>query len=340
MNIKLFSFSLFASSILASCVSTEILEPESPQDTSKQIVLTLTTPEEASTRADNGYKLRYTARIFKGSSANAWAKTPVDRQEIIDGEEYEGKEKNQIIFKVEPNDNYGIMVFADYVPVDYQPDNDGYYKDYFYNTKEKRIIMRTTPGSDEEVVSPEFFNNHNYDAFFAIQTIYKDIEEVVLNMSLKRATAQIVFRETSDATGDCSIIVNKLGVRRLFDQDINQTFDPPSSESSKNRGNINLPQTASVDEENKDLFFFYSLAHTANTTQHVSTEFKAFNDNHITDAYSVKEIPVKANYKTIVKGAFHPNAYFKPEEDTKAGDIILNLSADYDWEQQELSKSY
>lgn len=331
MKAKFFSLSLIFTSLFVSCVSTDIIEPEDHQF-SNELILSISTPEEVATRADNGYKLRYIAKIFRGSSSAAWG-SPLDRQEIIDGEK-----NNQIIFKVEPNDNYAIMVFADYIPANSQPGSNGLYDDYFYNTQlSQRSTLRTTPGSDVEEVSPAFFNNHNYDSFFAIEKLYKDIDEKTVNMTLKRITAQVIFREKNDHSGQCNVTVNKLGVRKNFDYGISQSSDPSATEANKNLGNINLPQ--STLEGNNDLFFFYTLADA--TPQYVSTEFKVTKDGETSDAFTVKEIPVTSNYKTIVTSNFlkdDPSSDIPDDDPTKSGDIILNMTTDFSWQQETLSK--
>ena len=336
------SFKTIASAILAcglfsSCVATDVVTPEANKDSSEYVVLNVSSPQEA-TRADEGYKLRYIAKIFQGSSRTAWG-DPLDRQELIDGEN-----GNQIVFKVDPNDNYAILVFADYIPANYEAGADGLYNDYFYNTKKnsKQVVLRTTPGSDAANVSSSFFNNHNYDAFFGMETFRKEEAEKVVDMTLKRTTAQVVFREKSENEGECSVSVNKLGVRKSFSQDQNNSADPDFYEANKSLGNLNLTETANVDSSNKDLFFFYTLADPTSSPQNVSTEFKVTKNETESDVITVKDIPVKANYKTIVTGEFLPadNSGDDPKEEdpTKSGDVILNLTTDFSWQQEPLSK--
>lgn len=323
--------------LMNSCVSTDLVEPsDEAASTAKEIVLNLSAPAEAATRADNGYKLRYVATIYRGKNANSWGNA-LDRREIIDGEN-----SNRIVFQVDPKDDYAILVFADYIPKDTEPGANGRYADYFYNTNrmEKTVYIRTTPGSDKTTVSPDFFNNPNYDAFFGQRQLYKDEAEVTVNLTLKRVTAQVVFRDNSEETGDCGIVVNKLGYRNMYTLDNSMSSDPVGADN--NLGNIALQQTATIDSQNKDLFYFYTLADLQTGQRYVSTQFKISKDGNETDPYSVMEIPVKSNYRTIVSGKFVPEdtSTSPPIEDpsTKVGDIILNLSTDLQWEQQELSK--
>lgn len=330
--IKSSFFALISGTLLSACMSTEVIEPKESSQEVNEIVLSIKTPQEVLTRADNGYKLRYIAKIIKGSNTSAWGNTtPLDRQEIIDGES-----NNQIIFKVPAGENYGILVFADYIPADYQRGTNGLYKDHFYNTtnSSKVAIIRTTPGSDKETVSADFFNNDNYDAFYGIKTLRKEIEEVVVDMTLVRTTAKVIFRENTN-TGTGNITLTKLGVQRQFYLD-SGTCAFASSTSI----NVALPNASVVDDDNKDLFFFYTLADTPSPNQTVSTEFKVINNAISSDPFTITKIPVKANYKTIVTSAFLSEEETPKEDETKAGDIILNLSANYDWEQEEFTINY
>lgn len=330
--------SMFA---LSSCVSTETVEPSMPGEANSEIVLNLTSEELPLTKADNGYKLRYIARIFSGSSNNVWSY--IESKEIIDGES-----NNRIVFSVSPNSNYTLMVFADYIPSNSSKGADGYYPDYFYDTKSNKqsVTMRTTPGSSSTSVSPDFFNNDNYDAFYGIHVLYKEEKEYVVNMTLHRVTAQVVFRDNSGNTGDCNVSVDKLGLRSYlaFDKEP-VTTSPGASESNKSLGNIGLTQTSTVNATNKNVFYFYTLADLTTSSQFVSTEFKVTRNGVSSPAISVKEIPVKSNFRTVVAGSFLPSESKSDPSDgdntdpgAQDGDIILNLSCNYDWEQQPLYK--
>lgn len=323
---------------VCSCVSTETVEPDLAAKATDEIVLNISSPEDAFTRADNGYKLRYIAKIFQGSTSAAWTSV-ISRQELIDGES-----NNRIVFKVDPDKDYAIMVFADYIPADYTADANGLYKDYFYNTQSSRkAVMRTTPGSDADALSPLFFNNPNYDAFYGIATFHKEEAEKIVDMTLKRASAQVIFRDNSGLSGSCNVTVNKIGLRKTYDFSLqSQSSTPGASEANRNLGDIAIAETATVGAGNSDIFYFYTLADEITSPQYVSTEFKVTKEGVVSDAVSVKEIPVKSNYRTIVTGQFLPADPSTPgpgeDETTKAGDIILNLSTDFSWQQEPLSK--
>lgn len=324
---------------LGSCVSTDVVEPDAGGESKQGLVLELKAPAEVMTRALDGYQLRYVAQIFYGSSSQSWG-NPLDRKEIIDG-----KSDNRIVFQVSPGSNYTIMVFADYIPSEYTAGTNGLYQDYFYNTHTyaKSVVMRTTPGNDSQAVSPDFFNNDGYDCFFGIEKLYKDEKEVIVSMTLKRAAAQVKFREKSDKTGACGVSVDKLGVRKQFNFDFSPvTVSPSDSESNRSLGNITVPGVPEVTEDIKDVFYFYTLADESTSRQFVSIEFTVNKEDADLKTVSVKEIPVKRNYRTIVAGEYLPegNTKLPDEEDPKdkEGDIILDLTTDFNWQQEELSK--
>lgn len=339
MNMKFFKYlPIFFTSLLGlnSCISTEEVKSETPEEKNVSLTLNLTTPAEHFTRATSDYKLRYIAKIMKGSTINSWG-DPITTKEIIDGE----TDKNTIIFQVPPGYDYTIMVFADYIPKEYTADSNGHYKDYFYNTTQyaKRCVMRTTPGTDSETVSADFFNNDSYDCFFNLSTIHKDEPEVTVNMTLKRVVAKVTFLERSENLGECNVAINKLGNRKNFDWETQASTDP--SDPNKDLKGIALNQTSNISDSNKDLFYFYTFANKDNI-KNASIGFTVSREGKKPVEKSVTEIPVKANYKTIVKGEFLPTESTEEEpkeEDTpKIGDIILNLTYDNSWEMESLGE--
>lgn len=311
---------------LSSCVSTEIIEPESDVKETDELILNLSAPADVSTRASEGYKLRYIAKIFRGNSSNTFGE-PLQRKEIIDGEVAD----NKIVFKVDPNYNYTLMVFADYIPSTTQANSQGLYADYFYNTSQypKASMIRTTPGKDSETVSADFFNNDNYDSFFGRHTLYKDEKEVIVNMTLKRTTAKVIFRETSSNTGEGQVKVTNLKYGNIFQWDVEDAGvnQYPSL-------NLSLGTSSTISDEDKDLFYFYTLADSNTTGLALNFTFTITGGDPLT--YTIPNIPVTANHRTIVKGAFLPDPQSEP--DPLEGDIILNLSTDYTWEQESIEK--
>ena len=340
MNLKkLFSVAVFLSVLfLTSCVSTEITEPvsESLKEENSRLVLTMSAPAEVSTRAMEGYKLRYIAKIFSGYTKQNWQL--IQRQEIIDGE----NDNNEVVFSVPADANYSIIVFADYIPQEYTKSSDGTYKDYFYNTKsnQKNVILRTTPGSDSQTVSPQFFNNDGYDCFYGMEKLRKEAPEVVVNMTLKRVAAQVKFEDISENEGEATVKVNKLGVRKQLDFDESPvTTSPSSSEADKSLGNILIAEDVDINPDMKDVFYFYTLADLITAKQYVSVEFSVTKGEIVSDPFTVTEIPVKSNFRTIVKGSYLPDD--EEEEEPKEeepgeqpGDIILHVSTpQLDWEE-------
>ena len=325
--------------ILSSCVSTETVEPGKTKE-SETVVINLKAEGNAASRAGQDYKLRYIAKIFEGQKLNSLGSNPVDRKEIIDGE----SDVNQIVFKVTPDKYYSILVFADYIPADSQPD-EGLYKDYFYDThtNAKTVTMRTTPGSNSNVVSAAFFNNDNYDCFFNYETILKNREEYTINMTLERITAQVKFQEKSEIEGETSIKVNKLGIRPIYAMDLSQSSPMAASEANKLFSDVNLADVAEITETNKDLFYFYTLADRQNSSQYVSIQFKVTQNGEDSENISIIEIPVKSNFRTLVKGEYlkdfsEPDLPDDDDPSTKEGDILLNLTTNTTWEQESLSK--
>lgn len=335
---------VFATFFLTSCISTE--EVHSGTEASENLVISLSAPSEAVTRAGSDYKLRYTAKIFQGRDPLKWNSPPIDTQEILEGE----TQNNQIVFQVAPNDYYGIIVFADYIPADATRDSKRSYGDYFYTTSAasspKRVTVRTTPGSTSTAISPEFFNNPYYDAFFAISPVIDKKEaQYDLKLTLNRITAKVIVRDNSDNIApESAVMVNKLGVIQNFDQNT-----ITASGNTDLSGNISISDKPQVDYSQRDLFYFYTLADASE--RQVSTSFKVTANDKTSDPFDVTGIPVKANFQTIVSGSFLPasstggnggsgdnNGGSGGDPSTKEGDIILNLSTNYTWEQETLSR--
>ena len=345
---KLKSLTIFLATLMSlqfsACVSTDVVDqPDSSKSDPDLIVLKIGKPETIGTRADDGYKLRYVAKIFKGSNAAAWEGVAY-RQEIIEGE---GDDK--MVFKVEPDQTYGILVFADYIPSDYTADpSTGLYKDYFYNTAStgnevpngKRVAMRLTPGTangNTPKYSKDFFNNPYYDAFFASEIVEKKKEEKIVDMELKRITAKVIFRDNSAVNENASIKIKKLGSIMYFDMNASAAFQ---NAQAVNVSNVELNYDATgTTEEEKDLFYFYTFASPNQELKVVSATFSVTTDTE-GENREISEIPVRSNYKTIVKGEFlHAEPEIdEPDPEPEDGDLILNLSKDTSWELETLGK--
>lgn len=309
-----------------SCVNTDVVEPG---ENSHQIVLKLESPSDALSRADSEYKLRYIAQLYT-YAGNAWTKK--ERKEIIEGEN-----NDQIVFQAAPDPSYAILVFADYIPQNYTPDaNTGLYRDYFYDTTSqngaKRMVMRTTPGVNDDNLSLEFFNNPYYDSFFGMEKFEKTPEEKIINMKLKRATAKVIMQEKTEATGNIECVVTNLRIYNQFDLHEEKNLASANQEKS---GSIKISKE--ITENDNELFHFFTMADPFTEPQVVNATFTVSAEKADIPAFDIKNIPVKANHQTIVKGAFVPVAEVEPEPgddpESNEGDIILNLSKEEGWDQ-------
>lgn len=339
-----------------SCVSTSIEEPDSDKGVRGEgtIILNLSAPDNIETRADDGYKLRYIAKIFQAATiAGLDGKAALQRKEIAGDDVNERNNKNQIIFQVEPNYYYTIIVFADYIPKEYERDKTtNCYNDYFYNTniegQSLGIYMNPTPGINLDLkktstqnLSPDFFNNDNYDCFYTTTGGFEKLApEIVFDLELKRAVAKVRFQDISSATGDYGVKISKATVRHQLDmkEGLTQWTD------EFNTGSASMNLTANT--AGGDVLWFYSLAHNADN-QYVGLNFTVTKDGK-TESFPISNIPVKRNYQTIVKGGYlsgdsgssqdDPSNPSEDPDTSAEGDIILNLSSEINWEQTELTK--
>lgn len=326
---------------MAGCVSTDIIEPSKNKEKEGELILNLSTPDDILTRADNNYKLRFVAKIFEGSSTIGYGEM-LQRQEISQGDKSENGVENQMIFKVEPNNDYTLMVFADYIPIESKASSEGFYPDYHYNTnidyQTRTVMMYTTPKSKMDVVSADFFNNDNYDCFFEMETFEKTELEKIIDMTLKRITSKVIFRDNSDKTDYTNVEIKNITLGNQFAFLNNQaTF---YDEFNINNASLGiLPQDKA--EDSKDILYFYTLSNftTNDRNQKASIEFILTNSANATSTFTVSDIPVKRNYKTIVNGNYLSAFEADPLPDTgNTGDIILNVSTENDWELEPLTK--
>lgn len=329
-----------------SCVSSETLEPESlivKGEKSDEIVLTLSTPHETSTRAEGnpheGYKLRYVAKLFPTINGSNLQNDGYQRAEIIENDENE----NKIIFKVPHYDSeikkYTIIVFADYIPIDYQSEN-GKFKDYFYNTssEDESIIMNSTPASPNTNLSPSFFNNDNYDCFGIVFEAYKDAKKIEETIELKRLVAKVEWYDNSGNINNFKEInfskfeiYNQLKIQKNPILIGNNPFEWNSTGFTNE--DLKISET-----NNNLLFFFYTFAG-SNSNARLKINFNSFtNDLETPKSVSSKDegIPIKTNYITKVTGILLPsNSTDTPEDGPSVEDendlIILHVSKDDVW---------
>lgn len=341
MNLSKLLVAFCVAALSTSCVNTDIVESAEPQSNETSLlVVNIDTPEPAFTRADQDYKLRYVAKLYQGGRLNSFT-TFVERKEIAGDDLSERNNKNQIIFKVEPETYYSLQVFADYVPKDYQQSNNCY-KDYFYNTsvssgyeKYSSIEVYPTPGGGSKSFSTAFFNNDNYDCFFASTSFYKGVEEENVNLELKRTASLVRVEDTSGNIGGVDIKITGIELRDAFDMESAVSAYP-------NSYSPNVTLSKNVTSSDPNLFYFYTLCDALDSNKYVALKFTVTKDGE-TKTYNITQIPVKANYKTVVKGEFvSGSTQQQPGGDTNPpsteGDIVLNLSASTGWEQSEMTK--
>lgn len=325
---------------LGSCISTDTVTPGSDESSVKEIVVNISTPDELKSRADNGYRLRYVAKIFQGVNQNNIYF--IQRQDILDGDLGEKGVNNQLIFKVPANDNYFMYVFADYIPDPYTKSNDGFYKDYYYDTRtdfDYRATLRPTPGTTNDKLSESFFNNDNYDCFFAMESFLKEESEKVLNMTLQRNTAKVIVKDLSlNAIENLSLRISNMNTGCDFDYpNLETTFSPLYN-------SITLEINTDGSEE-QELLYFYTIINDSDREKKINFDLRVSHKD-LVEPYNISltDIPVKRNYRTIVKDSFIPSPASDPQPEdpdpdtNKAGDIILNLSTAYGWSQEPLSK--
>ena len=323
---------------LNSCVSTTTLEPEPAENGKTSLVFNLLPDEEAATRADNhdGYKLRYIATLYSGRPTNITQSVTPQRKEIIDGEISSLGNKNQIIFDVEQGNYYTLYVFADYIPVSYQYDEEKEgYNDYFFNTNLTRgvVEMLPYPGNtssikDNQIIelSSNFFNNDNYDCFGGVVVTdkAKTEEKIELNITLYRMVAKVRFEDITEMSGNLDAVVNSFGYVCRFN--IEEENKNPTGFLKVSTNSIYLKLFTQKDftgAEKQEMFYFYSFATSGNSLT-PNINFTLSDGSDESKDIDVKAIPVKRNQITTVRGYLFPG-YIPPEEPGD-GPLILNTS--------------
>lgn len=325
---------------LSSCVNTETVEPEITGNDTRHIVLNLSAPEDVSTRASSDYKLRYVAKLFNGSKSSLNSTLPHVRQELIEGEQGLAGVENQMVFEVPANNNYVVFVFADYIPQNSQRSEEGFYNDYYFDTKNYNtgVSMLATPGNSKtDNVALEFFNNDNYECFAASEEVgYKTEDRVDLNLKLKRIVAKVRFVDTSKIEGDYDIDLASTTYIREYDM-IKEHGYTPITKTTK--FSIASPMTFTTADE-QELLYFYTFASNASDQTPALAFFLTDKSGSEPNTYKVEatKIPVESNKITTVKGKFVEGLFpsSEPDYDPTKGYIYLNLSLDgTDWVSQD-----
>lgn len=344
----IFTFTSIASLFtLFSCVSTENIEPEMPIEKSDELVLNLSAPEALKTRAEEGYRLRYIAKLFPPKNSSGIDKEKMQRAEILEDSD---PSKNQIRFTVDPDQTYQILVFADYIP-DINIKEDGTITDCYYDTssKDEFINMYLTPNinakGDLNMVADEFFNNDYYDCFYANLKLYKTAEKESRKVELSRAIAKVQFKDKSENPGTLTnITFSYLKFYNQFNLLANSkglSYQYPTTVTN------NLDATnLSKDKDGDDLFlFFYSFANEKN--ENLSADnFEVKMTTHISENVNVVSVnskfPIYKNYKTRINGLLIPqdikSAQPGDSPSTQEGDIILNVTTNSNWNGSEIKE--
>lgn len=330
--------------LLTSCVDTRIIEPETPLiDNSSKIVLNLSAPEDATTRATDGFKLRFVAKIFNGSESNLNDTYYKARQELVQGEAGPAGKIDQMVFDVEANQNYIIYVFADYIPVDSKPSEEGYYEDYYYDTRNSGntgvTLMSTPKQLSNQAVPASFFNNDNYDCFAGTENIGKKGEDAIYRtITLERIVSKVRFVDSTKIKGDISTNVSKITYLNNYDLRNQGGGNKASNSESINLGSVNFKEG----EENEILYFYTFSSKITDGSQSpgltltLTDPSKDISDGSTnTTTITVDKISVQKNFITTVKGNFLHEIYppVVPEEDPHKGAIFLDvLVSEKPWE--------
>lgn len=321
-TIKKLTALLFSATILillGGCSSTEIIDsPQEPAKKGKTITLSLSAPENASTRADADHQLRYVAKLVEGKLEDVNFKL-LERKESLVSK----GEKTTITFSVAEGD-YTIMLFADYLPSNGITTNeDGGYDDYYYKTRNNTDPKNITVQKYE-------VNNENLDCFGDVIVVNKTADKVEKIITLKRLVSKVRFISTTPLPNGQSLtsisyseIPYYTTVTFTDNADIKIT-----QESDKSSGIIETKTLTANQDGEYELFCYYTLANPDSNAKWMKAYSFTLNiENNELKPIPIGQgkVPVIRNTVTTVKGEF-----LSPKEQTK-GDIILNLSTPDEW---------
>ena len=318
--------------MLSACTSTEVIDnPFTPTEESRTITLTLSNPNEGNTRAGenhDGHKLRYSAKLLKGILKSTTAGVDpefVERKEIL-ATDNEGT----ITFSV-PEGEYTIILFADYIPEDQQPDDKGLYQDCYYNTA---YTESGRPSHQVFTVNKFEINNDNLDCFGSFITLTKTSQKIEKDLTLSRLVGKVRFVSTTDLR-DGMVLDNieistlpyftKYTIHNPDDKIIITATEKPTSPY---RTSLTPPIGTKQEDGDTELFFYYTFAN--KDKPYTAMDAASFKINY-TDGTSRETsiqtgiIQAVRNNITTMKGAI-----LMPET-TEKGPIILHLSSQDDW---------
>lgn len=309
---------------IASCVSTETIEDPSRQNEapSDEISIKLSVPQNVETRTDiDGFVLRYSVALYKLN--NIYLGEFVDRQEIT---QTSANPSPTLKFSVDPG-NYRIFIFADYIPSSYEAQNNRY-QDYYYDTQDmakQNISLKGFNGETLKQVSPDFFNNPNYECFYHFQDIEKTENKYDVTDKLKRAVAKVRFYDENitDENFEEITFSNFSTVPQFF---MSNKIGGPSM-SQRQLSDIKLTDLITDSYDNKKVLFYFYTFESSNSGQLGEYVITVKNKNGTSNTVSIQgnKIKAKANYVTTVKGSFI--SMLSPED----GDINVKLDTDLTW---------
>lgn len=328
---------LFLAGSSGSCTSTEVIQPEPPAD-SNTISIAVSTPEALpGTKADGahtGMKLRYTAKLFKGDTPpGAPAQDPanekfVARQEIVPEE----SGTNTFVFTAEQG-KYCVAIFSDYIDASATKDENGHYTDKYYDTTSTTDYtnMLAFHSKDGHVEYNNLINNEDFDCFYALHKLTKDINVYETDVTLTRAVCKIRLCTSSNVLyGVDKIELTKMSYLSEFSH-INK-----GSGIQNNVEDGCLPEAfAPNGGADNELFWFYSFgSHGKNIGNIAFTisgkegwEFKSV----LIPSGSIKDI--KANFRYKVTGDFLQATKYPSNE------IRIIVDNNENWEENEGSKT-
>lgn len=346
MKYKLFSIALACTGIfsLSSCSSTEIVEEPSSTPLSDNITLTLSAPEAFNyngTRADNGLKLRYVAKLYKleGQQQNPNANNFVERQDVFKDDVENGKPS--IKFSVKPG-KYYITIFADYIDASATKDNSGKLPDLFYDTSsnnDNELKMKLSADSEGSKFPLTPVNNDNYDAFATGFIVAKEAEEINEDIVLQRIVSKIKFIATGQPDFD-HINHVKLTSLSLYDSYsfVNNTSGD-RNDSPLRKLPASSKQFSPVDKASNVLFYYYTIGTSQTYSSHSKLNTLSFTIIPNDDKYVYPQTSIESgtfftlsNHIYNVKGEFASPSSTPDGPVVNEGDLInLFISEGSDW---------
>ena len=334
---------------LSSCVSTETMEPEIPQESSQRIIIDLTPELDVSTRAaadHSGHKLRFIGKLYHKYS-DSFRDDIFVRKELILGDQAEDADKiNQLVFDVPAGNKYGIFLYADYIPSSATKNSAGEYGDYYYDTHtdKERIAMYATPKTSFSNLSAEFFNNDNYDLFHAYFEVDKTPEKVEEDIVLHRCVAKVRFVDTEGVSGNYSLSTTNFKYFRYLSTSSAELIGAGGETTPSANINVYSQKGVTSDENNESEFLFYYTFSNPDSSGQFNNYiiFTVTSEKGESKSFTVTDIPTRRNYITTVKSSFLPDdsksgdgGGDNPGPEDNLGPIILNLSvSSADWEHQ------